>query len=103
MSEDQLTALLAKLKDDAGLRKKLRGAGDLDAAVAIAKEAGFDANKEEWLKYLGCQSADLSDFELEAMAGGARKEDRPETDGNSCTCVDLGCVPHTQRAGCPSA
>jgi predicted ribosomally synthesized peptide with nif11-like leader len=47
MSEEQLTALLAKLKDDAGLREKLKGSADLDAAVAMAKEAGFDARKTE--------------------------------------------------------
>ncbi len=39
MSEDQLTALLAKLNDDAGLYEKLKGAAGFDAAVAIAKEA----------------------------------------------------------------
>jgi len=32
MSEEQLSALLAKLKDDAGLQEKLKGAADLDAA-----------------------------------------------------------------------
>jgi len=37
MSEDQLSVLLAKLKDDAGLQGKLKGATDLDAAVEIAK------------------------------------------------------------------
>jgi hypothetical protein len=29
MSEEQLTALLAKLKEDAGLQEKLKGAADL--------------------------------------------------------------------------
>ena len=33
MSEEQLAALLAKLKDDAGLQEKLKGVADLDAAV----------------------------------------------------------------------
>jgi len=51
MSEEQLTALLAKLKDDVGLLEKLQGAGDLDAAVAMAKEAGFDVSKADWLKH----------------------------------------------------
>ena len=37
MSEEQLTALLAKLKEDAGFREKLQGAGDLDTFVALAK------------------------------------------------------------------
>ena len=49
MSEEQLAALLAKLKDDEGLQEKLKGAADLDAAVAIAKEAGFDVSKAEQL------------------------------------------------------
>ena len=71
MSEEQLTALLAKLKDDAALREKLQGAGDLDAAVALAKEAGFDVSKADWLKYSGEQTLELSDEELESAAGGA--------------------------------
>jgi predicted ribosomally synthesized peptide with nif11-like leader len=47
MSEQQLTALLAKIKDDAGLREKLQGAANLDAAISLAKEAGFDVSKAE--------------------------------------------------------
>ena len=70
MSEEQLSALLAKLKDDAGLREKLQGAGDLDAAVAMAKEAGFDLTKADWLKYQAKQTLELSDEELEKASGG---------------------------------
>ena len=70
MSEEQLTALLAKLKDDAGLQEKLKGAADLDAAVALAKEAGFDVSKADWLKYQANQTLELSDEELEDVAGG---------------------------------
>ena len=70
MSEEQLTALLAKLKDDAGLQEKLKGAADLDAAVAIAKAAGFDVSKADWLKYQAKQTLELSDEELEGVAGG---------------------------------
>ena len=72
MSEEQLTALLAKLKEDAGLQEKLKGAADLDAAVALAKEAGFDVSKADWLKYQAKQTMELSDEELEGVAGGAR-------------------------------
>ena len=61
MSEEQLTALLAKLKEDAGLQEKLKGAADLDAAVTLAKEAGFDVTKADWLKYQAKQSHELSD------------------------------------------
>ena len=70
MSEEQLSALLAKLKDDAGLQEKLKGAADLDAAVALAKEAGFDVSKADWLKYQAQQTLELSDEELEGVAGG---------------------------------
>jgi predicted ribosomally synthesized peptide with nif11-like leader len=70
MSEQQLTALLAKIKDDAGLREKLQGAPDLDAALALVKEAGFDVSKAEWLKAQASQTLELSDEELEGVAGG---------------------------------
>ena len=70
MSEEQLSALLAKLKEDAGLQEKLKGAGDLDAATAIAKEAGFDVSKADWLRYQAKQTLELSDEELEGVAGG---------------------------------
>ena len=70
MSEEQLAALLAKLKDDAGLQEKLKGAADLDAVLAIAKEAGFDISKADWLRYQAQQTIELSDEELEGVAGG---------------------------------
>ena len=74
VSEEQLSALLAKLKDDAELQEKLNGAADLDAAVAIAKEAGFDVSKADWLRYQAKQTLELSDEELEGAAGGTAGE-----------------------------
>jgi predicted ribosomally synthesized peptide with nif11-like leader len=74
MSEEQLAALLAKLKDDAGFQEKLKGAADLDDAVAIAKEAGFDVSRADWLRYQAKQTLELSDAELEAVAGGTAKQ-----------------------------
>jgi predicted ribosomally synthesized peptide with nif11-like leader len=80
MSEEQLTALLAKLKDDAGLREKLQGAADLDAALGLAKDAGFDVSKPEWLRHQASQTlVELSDTELESVAGGLL------TGGHLCT------------------
>ena len=70
MTEEQLAALLAKLKDDAGLQEKLKGAADLDAAVAIAKEAGFDVSQADWVEYQAKQALELSDEELEEVDGG---------------------------------
>ena len=70
MSEEQLSAFLAALKADAGLQEKLKGAADLDAAVAIAKEAGFDVSKADWLKHQAQKTSELNDEELEEVTGG---------------------------------
>ena len=94
MSEEQLSALLAKLKQDAGLQEKLKGAADLDAAVALAKEAGFDVSKADWLKYQAKQTLELSDEELEGVTGGVIRQAMPaqaslhcsETANPSCIC-----------------
>jgi predicted ribosomally synthesized peptide with nif11-like leader len=75
MSEEQLSALLAKLKEDAGLREKLKGAADLDAFLAITKDAGFNVSKTDWLKYQANQSLELSDEELDRVAGGGLAKD----------------------------
>ena len=72
MSEEQLTALLAKIKEDAELQEKLKGAADLDAFVAVAKDNGFDVSKADWLRYQAKQTLELSDEELEGVAGGGR-------------------------------
>ena len=70
MSEEQLTVLLAKVKEDAGLQEKFKGAADLDAAVAMAQEAGFDVSKADWLKHQAKQTIELSNEELERVTGG---------------------------------
>lgn len=70
MSEQQLSALLAKLKEDAGLREKLLGAADLDAALATANDAGFDVSMSDWLICEAKQILELSDEELEGLSGG---------------------------------
>ena len=74
MSEEQLASLLAKLKDDAGLLEKLKGAADIDTAIALVKEAGFDVSEADWLKYQANQTLDLSDEELEFVGGGAQSD-----------------------------
>jgi predicted ribosomally synthesized peptide with nif11-like leader len=70
MSEEQLAALLAKLKDDAGLQAKLKAATNLDSVLAIAKDAGFVISKDVWLKFQAQQTIEMSDEELENVAGG---------------------------------
>jgi predicted ribosomally synthesized peptide with nif11-like leader len=85
MSEEQLAALLAKLKNDAELQEKLKGAGDLDTALAMAKDAGFDVSKAEWLKFQAKQTLSLSDEELEVVAGGYND------DTTGCSFTACGC------------
>ena len=70
MSEEQLNSFLEAVKADAGLQEKLKGAADLDAAVALANEAGFDARKADFIRYQAKQMAELSDEELSGVAGG---------------------------------
>ena len=66
MSEEQLKAFLEKVKADTSLQEKLKAANDADAAVAIAKEAGFMISSDDITK---AQSG-LSEEELESVAGG---------------------------------
>ena len=70
MSEEQLKAFLEAVKADVGLEEKLKGAADLDACVALAKEAGFEVSKADWLKYQSERTLELSDEELEGVTGG---------------------------------
>jgi len=70
MSEEQLAAFIAGLKEDAGLREKLKDAIDLDAFLAVVREAGFDVSKEDWLQYQAQTNLELSDEELEEVSGG---------------------------------
>ena len=65
MSEEQLSAFLEKLKDDTSLKDKLKAAADVDAAFAIAEEAGFSISADD----LKIQS-EISEEELEDAAGG---------------------------------
>ena len=93
MSEEQLAALLAKLKDDAGLQEKIKGAADLDAAVAMAKEAGFDVSKADWLRQ--AQKVELSDEELEEVTGGANLRRQATEQSLALRC----CYPDDERLG----
>ena len=84
MSEEQLKAFLEKVKADTSLQEKLKAASDANAASAIAKEAGFSISADEFTK---AQSTELSDEELEGVAGGANNA---STGIFLCTC-EIGC------------
>ena len=69
MSEERLKALLKKGKGDTSLQEKLRGAASPDAAVEIAKDAGFAITAED-IQSMQSATVELSDEELEGAAGG---------------------------------
>ena len=69
MSEEQLKAFLEKVKADTSLQEKLNAAAaDADAAIEIAKEAGFAITAED-IQSMQSSTVELSDFELEEAAG----------------------------------
>ncbi|MCP9815002.1 Nif11-like leader peptide family RiPP precursor [Synechococcus lacustris] len=70
MSDAIIQALAAKLKDDPGLQKKINGAVELDDYLMIAKEAGFEISKAEFMRYKAKLALELSDEDLENVAGG---------------------------------
>jgi predicted ribosomally synthesized peptide with nif11-like leader len=73
MSEDQFNAFQEAVKADAVLQEKLKAA-DAEAVVVIAQEAGFLISIED----LGAEaSQDLSDQELESVAGGVDQMGQP--------------------------
>ena len=71
MSEDQLKALLDKVKSDTELQGKLEAAKTADAAIAIAKAAGLSTSAED---FQSMQSApvELPGEGLKGAAGGIR-------------------------------
>ena len=69
MSEEQLNAFLEKVKGDTSLQEKLKAAGSNEAAIEIAKEAGFAITAED-IQSMQSATVELSDEELESAAGG---------------------------------
>ena len=69
MSEAQLKAFLEKVKADTSLQQKLKAAAAPEAAVEIAKEAGFSITTED----VNSHTEGISDDELEGAAGGCRR------------------------------
>jgi len=71
MSEEQLKAFLEAVKADAGLQEQLKAAADADAVVALAKAAGFAISADDLKK----AQSEISEEELEGVAGGVIKDD----------------------------
>ena len=71
MSEEQLKAFLEKGNGDTSLQEKLKAAADTNAVAAIVKKAGFSIFADE----LKNAQLELSEEELEDMAGGGTEDD----------------------------
>ena len=71
MSEEQLNAFLEKVNGDTSLQEKLKAAASPEAAIEIAKEAGFAITAED-IQSMQSATVELSDEELEGAAGGMR-------------------------------
>ena len=69
MSEEQLKAFLEKVKSDTELQEKLKAAGSNEAALEIAKDAGFAITSED-IQSMQLATVEVSDDELEGAAGG---------------------------------
>ena len=69
MSEEQLKAFLEKVKGDTSLQEKLKAAASPEAAMEIAKAAGFAITAED-IQSMQSATVELSDEELEGAAGG---------------------------------
>ena len=70
MSKEQLKAFQEKVKGDSSLQEKLKGDSDANAVAAITKEAGFMISADDLTK----AQSELSDEELEGVAGGSGTE-----------------------------
>ena len=69
MSEDQLKSFLEAVKADSGLQQQLKSVKDSAAVLGIANEAGFTITTDDLMNQV-LQTTELSDEELEGVAGG---------------------------------
>ena len=86
MSEAQLSAFVAALTGNEELREVFKGATDLDAALTIANDAGFDVSKEDFVSHLSQKtfSMELCEEDLEAVAGGCGPYSQMGGEGLHC-------------------
>ena len=72
MSEEDAKAFLKKVGEDKELQEKIKGADSEEKFYAVAKEAGFDFTKDEWLAVVPKpKDGELSEDELSEASGGS--------------------------------
>ncbi|HUP77428.1 MAG TPA: Nif11-like leader peptide family RiPP precursor, partial [Pirellula sp.] len=77
-------------KNDTSLQEKLKGAKTANDAAAIAKAAGWDVTGAELVRHNAKTTSELSEAELDAMAGGQ----------NRSTCNDISWNYNSFVGGC---
>ena len=77
MSAENVKAFIEKLNSDETFRSQIATAGSQEARLQMAKEAGFELSTEE-LSSIIDQFVDeeLSEDELDAVAGGGENHDK---------------------------
>ena len=85
MTQELLNAFLEKVKSDTELQAKLNAVTTPEAAIEIAKAAGFVISAED-IQSIQSESVELSDEELEGAAAGANvlRETKWKLWGGSC-------------------
>ena len=100
MSEESAKAFLKKVGEDKALGEQLKGADSEEKFLAVAKGAGFDFTKEEWVKVASSPegSGALSESDLANAAGGWKGA--MATQVSLASGPDAVCVDSSVAAGC---
>lgn len=64
-------ALLDKVKADEVFRDKILASSTIQQAIEVVNAQGFSITKADWLQHQASKTLELSDDELEKVAGGA--------------------------------
>ena len=71
MSKDAAKRFVKDLKSDEKIRDKASGLTDVDTILGFAKDNGYDISPDELRE--ACENVELSDEELENVAGGKKQ------------------------------
>jgi predicted ribosomally synthesized peptide with nif11-like leader len=70
MTEQQIQAMIEAVKSKPELQDKLKTITNFEEAAALAEEAGFSVSVEELKRSIESGGVELTDSELETVAGG---------------------------------
>jgi len=84
MSQEDLQKFLEAVRQDSSLQERLQSAADADAVVAVAKTASFTLSADEAQKVIATVPTELSDSDLENVAGGHSGKNLPYGVSKAC-------------------